>query len=137
MKTIPQGRRIQPGRDPEKELSGLQRRFGAISRRYERSRARAMMFRRLGARTRTIANAAMLAAVAVAVPFVLLKTLSPWPVGATLRHIVAAPNCDAAHSVGLAPSRKGQPGYWPRHDADDDGVACEPWRYRRSGPIRY
>jgi hypothetical protein len=26
--------------------------------------------------------------------------------------------------------RRGQLGYWPRHDADRDGIACEPWRRR-------
>ncbi|MGB8999038.1 MAG: excalibur calcium-binding domain-containing protein, partial [Pseudolabrys sp.] len=31
----------------------------------------------------------------------------------------------AAKMVGLAPSRRGQPGYWDHHDADGDGIACE------------
>ncbi|RUX00540.1 excalibur calcium-binding domain-containing protein [Mesorhizobium sp. M8A.F.Ca.ET.202.01.1.1] len=44
-----------------------------------------------------------------------------------LRHLAAFPNCAAARAVGLAPARKGQPGYWPTHDADKDGIACEPW----------
>ena len=44
-----------------------------------------------------------------------------------LRHFAAFPNCAAARAVGLAPARKGQPGYWPTHDADKDGIACEPW----------
>lgn len=56
---------------------------------------------------------------------------SPWPLSVTLRHIAAAPNCDAARRVGLAPARAGQPGYYPRHDADNDGIACEPWPRRR------
>lgn len=43
------------------------------------------------------------------------------------RHLLAAPNCDAARSVGLAPAQRGQPGYWSKHDADNDGIACEPW----------
>ncbi|PWL16197.1 hypothetical protein DKP76_18790 [Falsochrobactrum shanghaiense] len=44
-----------------------------------------------------------------------------------IRHLTSAPNCNAARAVGLAPARRGQPGYWPSHDADNDGVACEPW----------
>ena len=42
-------------------------------------------------------------------------------------HLAAAPNCNAARSVGLAPARRGQPGYWLSHDRDRDGWACEPW----------
>ncbi|WP_253608366.1 MULTISPECIES: excalibur calcium-binding domain-containing protein [unclassified Bradyrhizobium] len=44
------------------------------------------------------------------------------------KHIAAFPNCAAARAVGLAPSRRGEPGYWSKHDADDDGVACENFR---------
>jgi hypothetical protein len=56
-------------------------------------------------------------------------TLSSRPWSATMQasHIAAYPSCDAARAVGLAPSYKGQPGYWPQHDRDNDGVACEPW----------
>ncbi|MFU0505841.1 excalibur calcium-binding domain-containing protein [Pseudaminobacter sp. NGMCC 1.201702] len=42
-------------------------------------------------------------------------------------HLAAAPNCNAARAVGLAPARRGQPGYWLSHDRDRDGWACEPW----------
>jgi hypothetical protein len=38
----------------------------------------------------------------------------------------AFPNCDAARAVGAAPLRRGQPGYGPHLDRDNDGVACEP-----------
>jgi Excalibur calcium-binding domain len=55
---------------------------------------------------------------------------SPWPLTVALRHVAAAPNCNAARVVGLAPARRGQPGYWPSHDRDGDGIACEPWRPR-------
>ncbi|WP_312880730.1 excalibur calcium-binding domain-containing protein [Aminobacter carboxidus] len=47
-----------------------------------------------------------------------------------LRHFSSAPNCDAARAVGVAPARRGQPGYWPSHDADNDGIACEPYKRR-------
>jgi hypothetical protein len=48
-----------------------------------------------------------------------------------LRHMLAAPNCDAARFMGLAPAHRGEPGYYPRHDRDKDGIACEPWPRRR------
>ena len=53
---------------------------------------------------------------------------SPWEPSVTLRHMLAAPNCAAARTMGLAPSHRGQPGYYLSHDADRDGVACEPYR---------
>ena len=37
------------------------------------------------------------------------------------------PNCAAARSAGAAPIRAGEPGYREALDADDDGVACEPY----------
>lgn len=42
------------------------------------------------------------------------------------RHLLASPNCSAARLVGVAPAYRGEPGYWRNHDADHDGVACEP-----------
>ena len=38
------------------------------------------------------------------------------------------PNCAAARAAGVAPIQRGQPGYRDELDADDDGVACEPYR---------
>ncbi|MEP9358660.1 excalibur calcium-binding domain-containing protein [Sphingomonas sp. KR3-1] len=35
------------------------------------------------------------------------------------------PNCAAARAAGVAPIRRGQPGYSGRLDRDDDGIACE------------
>ena len=29
--------------------------------------------------------------------------------------------------AGLAPAHRGEPGYYARHDEDDDGIACEPY----------
>lgn len=37
-------------------------------------------------------------------------------------------NCDAARSAGVAPLRRGDAGYRPPLDRDDDGIACEPYR---------
>ncbi|WP_374470954.1 excalibur calcium-binding domain-containing protein [Phenylobacterium sp.] len=34
-------------------------------------------------------------------------------------------NCAAARAAGAAPLRRGQPGYGPHLDRDNDGVACE------------
>jgi hypothetical protein len=50
---------------------------------------------------------------------------SPWPPMLTLRHIASLPNCKAARLMGLAPAKKGNPGYYPWHDADNDNIACE------------
>ncbi|WP_293619358.1 excalibur calcium-binding domain-containing protein [Ponticaulis sp.] len=51
----------------------------------------------------------------------------PWPAHQTVLHWLAAPDCDAARAVGLAPSNRGEPGYYNKHDGDDDGIACEVW----------
>lgn len=51
-----------------------------------------------------------------------------WTTSETARHILAIRNCDAARAVGLAPARRGEPGYYDRHDRDKDGIACEVWR---------
>lgn len=34
-------------------------------------------------------------------------------------------NCSAARAAGAAPIRRGEPGYRPGLDRDNDGVACE------------
>jgi hypothetical protein len=34
-------------------------------------------------------------------------------------------NCSAARAAGAAPIRRGEPGYAPKLDRDDDGIACE------------
>jgi len=34
-------------------------------------------------------------------------------------------NCSAAHAAGAAPVRRGDPGYAPHLDRDNDGVGCE------------
>ena len=79
-------------------------------------------------------GSAKVAALAAIVAFAVVWGLgsSPWPVMTTLRHIASAPNCGFARLVGLAPARRGEPGYWKRHDRDGDGIACEPWPPRVS-----
>ncbi|WP_253270324.1 excalibur calcium-binding domain-containing protein [Paracoccus sanguinis] len=34
-------------------------------------------------------------------------------------------NCTAARRAGAAPVRRGEPGYGPHLDRDNDGVGCE------------
>ena len=38
------------------------------------------------------------------------------------------PGCNAARAAGVAPIYRGEPGYRPELDGDDDGIACEPHR---------
>ena len=47
-------------------------------------------------------------------------------VGNMVLHLIAFPSCGAARMVGLDSAKRGEPGYWQRHDTDFDGVACEP-----------
>jgi hypothetical protein len=54
-----------------------------------------------------------------------LVIVTPWPFELSVRHFAAAFGCNAARAVELAPSRRGQPGYWPWLDRDHDGIACE------------
>lgn len=49
---------------------------------------------------------------------------SPWSRD-DLRIEAAGRNCASARAVGLAPARKGEPGYYWWNDRDNDGVACE------------
>lgn len=35
--------------------------------------------------------------------------------------------CNEARAAGVAPLYKGEPGYRPQMDGDNDGVACEPY----------
>ena len=53
-----------------------------------------------------------------------------------LAHLVARANCDAARSIGLAPSYRGALGYHARNDPDGDGVACEVFTVTRSEPVQ-
>lgn len=39
-------------------------------------------------------------------------------------------NCTEAREAGAAPVHRGDPGYGPHLDRDDDGVGCEPYRGR-------
>lgn len=39
-------------------------------------------------------------------------------------------NCTEAREAGAAPVRRGEPGYGPHLDRDNDGIGCEPYRGR-------
>jgi Excalibur calcium-binding domain len=108
--------------DPDPEMLALQRRLQAVWKRKERTQ----LIRRIS-RWATMPALAGLAALNL---YLALLNFSPWPPLVTLRHIAAYPNCSSARAVGLAPARRGAPGYWPHLDVDNDGVACEPWGAR-------
>ncbi|WP_417481602.1 excalibur calcium-binding domain-containing protein [Maricaulis sp.] len=44
-----------------------------------------------------------------------------------MRHYLASEGCYSASTVGLAPARRGEPGYWHKLDGDKDGISCELW----------
>lgn len=108
----------------EKRLRDLKWRFNKVSGKWDRGPRLRRFFRQLS-----------LPIVVAICSFGFFWHLasSPWPVGATLKHLAASPSCTAARMVGLAPSRSGQPGYWSYLDADSDGIACEDFTpaYRR------
>jgi hypothetical protein len=69
-------------------------------------------------------------AVAVVAGFLLgwmITMPSAWTLEQRILHIAAAPSCASARRVGLAPARRGEPGYYAFHDGDKDGIACEPF----------
>jgi len=86
---------------------------------------------------RTFSLREVLFIVAVAVTFVLIVVpdigarLMPhkqgWTAEMTARHMIAQAGCRQAQSVGLGHARRGQPGYSPEWDGDDDGISCERW----------
>lgn len=39
-------------------------------------------------------------------------------------------NCSHMRALGLAPAARGELGYAPHLDRDNDGIACEPWPRR-------
>jgi len=43
----------------------------------------------------------------------------------TDRNVGVYANCTAARAAGASPVRRGDPGYGPHLDRDDDGIGCE------------
>ncbi len=79
-------------------------------------------------RTLTIAGAAVALSV-----FARLESGKGWseaPSVLSIKTPSAPRNCAEARARGLANARRGQPGYAPWLDADNDGIACEPYRRR-------
>lgn len=90
--------------------------------------ARAASARRATHPLRWVGLIAVLSVGVIGFTFTMLQIArSPWPVGVTIRHGLSSPNCTAARIMGLAPATRGGPGYYPEHDRDKDGIACEPW----------
>ncbi|MCG6122359.1 MAG: excalibur calcium-binding domain-containing protein [Microvirga sp.] len=109
-----------PRRDPEREAEKLKRRFGVVTRRFERGD-------RLRCLKRILTRPAVVIGFVVGAAGAGVFALSPWPASVTLKHVVAMAGCSTAGAVGLGRSRPGEPGYWFWLDRDRDGVACE-WR---------
>jgi hypothetical protein len=130
MRKVPSPWGVHHGRNPETELRRIKNRFRKISNRY---------FRKLKLRrSYPFAALVMLAALGSFAlvwglmtwkPWTALSS-SPWTAAIHAKHMAAYPSCAAARSVGLAPAYQGQPGYWPQHDRDNDGITCEPYPRR-------
>lgn len=72
------------------------------------------------------------AAAALALLYSSLSKVTYGSPGDVLKHLAAYPNCYMALEFGVAPARRGEPGYWERHDINQDGIACD----KRSGEMR-
>lgn len=116
-KVLPHKRHTLEGPNAPADLAGLHRRFRSVSRRHER----ALAFRRFYRAARWWA----LIAAGIAILCWGLTAYTRWPLLTIVKHLAALPACSSAGAVGLAPAADGQPGYWPHHDEDRDGVACE------------
>ncbi|CAL4866191.1 hypothetical protein MMA231_00429 [Asticcacaulis sp. MM231] len=101
-------------REAEREAEFLRQRIGLAS---ERARGQSEI-------SHTLKVLATMSLIALAF-YMALATLSPWPVGYTLRHMAAFTGCDATGMVHLAPAHRGQPGYWQGNDPDRNGIACD------------
>jgi len=110
----------------EARLQRLNNGFRTVSRQLDRSSPKQWLSRITGRQLGVFGLMASLVAIG-AVTFHSEFTTHNWSIATTVKHIAAAPNCTAARLVGLAPARRGQPGYYFRHDRDQDGIACEPW----------
>jgi len=50
------------------------------------------------------------------------------PIASPIASNVYYAGCNEVRAAGAAPLYRGQPGYRPEMDGDDDGIACEPHR---------
>jgi Excalibur calcium-binding domain len=130
MRKTPSPWSVHQGRDPEAELRRLKGCFQKVSSRYFRrvKLRRSYRFTILVVLA-AVASFAVTMGVMPLQPWSALSS-SPWTAAMQAKHIAAYPSCTAARAVGLAPAYRGQPGYWPQHDRDKDGIACEPYPRR-------
>ncbi|PKP66488.1 MAG: hypothetical protein CVT85_01190 [Alphaproteobacteria bacterium HGW-Alphaproteobacteria-7] len=56
------------------------------------------------------------------------RVTAPYRSGGSVGSGIYFRNCKEARAAGVAPIRRGQPGYRPEMDGDGDGIACEPPR---------
>ena len=110
----------------EARLQRLNNGFRAVSNDIDRSSPRKWLPRSTVWQMGVCSLMASLVAIGSVVLYAELRD-HKWSFMTMLRHIAAAPNCSTALAVGLAPARRGEPGYYRRHDRDQDGTACEPW----------
>jgi hypothetical protein len=110
------------------EGPGSEARLDRLHARFEKLNAKQKVGRKPVDRTR-LGIAAWLTAWATCVGIsaaILFSYSGAGSLNERLTHLAVYPNCDAARLLGQAPAVKGEPGYWPQHDADSDGIACEP-----------
>jgi hypothetical protein len=110
-----------PHRDPERAADELRLKFGRVTSRIE-WRVRRVRRKRL---RRALGIVTVWSVVLGSASLIGTKVFSPWPVAATLQHLAAFPGCAAARAIGVAPARRGRPGYWGWQDPDGDGVTCD------------
>lgn len=70
---------------------------------------------------------ALLVGLAIGVGIGITSSYYELPAGISFKSFVYYPNCSFARAAGAAPIQAGQPGYRPALDADNDGIACEPY----------
>ncbi len=113
-------RRATPPSEPPKRPSGLEQRIARLER-WRRQNHQIVPF--LG---QIVPFLGMMAATAAALAIFWMASLPwAWTLEQRVLHLAAAPSCDFARRVGLAPARNGEPGYHSRHDFDNDGMACK------------
>jgi hypothetical protein len=119
-----------PRVDPETELSRLKGRSQKVSSRYFRrvKLQRSYRFTILVVLA-AVGSFAVTMGVMTLQPWSALSS-SPWTAAMHAKHLAAYADCAAVRAVGLASAYRGQPGYWPQHDRDKDGIACEPYPRR-------
>lgn len=120
--------------EKERRLRRLQHAFRCVSEKIDR---RKRWRRRCSSLGDVLAPLAV-TSLTVLAAFALWLTSLPasWTVADRLRHFLAAPGCGAARALGVAPADRGRPGYYILHDADGDGVACEPFVPDRNLTVR-